>query len=196
LGQTNVPVGLHARAIAAGGFFSLAITADGGVVAWGTNVSGAEPNPPLDLSNVVAIAAGIDHCLALRPDGSVEAWGDNSYGQTNVPSGLSNVVAIAAGGAASLAFSRRRVCPCSQIRWHDCWMERRIQQLWAEHSPARFAKRDWTCRRLRPQLSVGFYTAPAAEHYGRRRKSRCVMADEPERVHTAEGSGTGLKCLG
>jgi alpha-tubulin suppressor-like RCC1 family protein len=91
-------------AIAAGWYHSLALTAEGRVVAWGDNEYG-QANAPSGLSNVVAIAAGYYHSLALTTEGRVVAWGDNGYGQTNVPSGLSNAVAIAAGKYHSLALT-------------------------------------------------------------------------------------------
>jgi alpha-tubulin suppressor-like RCC1 family protein len=96
--------------VAAGGWHSLALQADGTAVGWGLNKYG-EANPPAGLSNVVAIAAGAFHSLALKSDGTVTAWGTDpvsfdpppDYGQTNVPAGLSNVVAVAAGYYHSLA---------------------------------------------------------------------------------------------
>jgi len=89
-------------AIAGGGWHSLALKADGTLIAWGRNDSG-QTNIPAGLSNVVAIAAGAAHNLVLEANGTVIAWGLNTYGETNVPAGLSNVVAIAAGGWHNLA---------------------------------------------------------------------------------------------
>ncbi|MGO8678611.1 MAG: immunoglobulin domain-containing protein [Limisphaerales bacterium] len=103
LGQTAVPGWLtNVVAIAAGADYSLALSGQGTVTAWGDNRHG-QANVPTYLANVVAIAAGDLHCLALLGDGTVTAWGDNSHGQTSVPAGLSNVVSIAAGGLHSLA---------------------------------------------------------------------------------------------
>ncbi|MBD2862231.1 RCC1 domain-containing protein [Paenibacillus oceani] len=91
-------------AIAAGYFHSLALKADGSVVAWGTNNKGQLNVPAVAQSGVVSIAAGYYHSLALRSDGSVVAWGDHTYGQTTVPAEAeSGVVAIAAGAYHSLA---------------------------------------------------------------------------------------------
>ncbi len=94
-------------AITAGFLDSLAVRADGTVVAWG---AGETNNPsdgndfgqsivPPDLNNVVAVAGGFGFSLALQADGTVVGWGDNTYGETNVPAGPSSVVAIAAGYA-------------------------------------------------------------------------------------------------
>jgi hypothetical protein len=88
--------------IAAGGYFSLALKADGTVAAWGDNTYG-QTNTPAALSNVVAIAAGRYCSLALKSDGTMVGWGDKSYGQTNPPVGLANVVGMAGGGYHPLA---------------------------------------------------------------------------------------------
>lgn len=91
----------EATAIAGGGAHSLAIRADGTVVAWGNNNYG-QTNVPAELSNVVAIAAGHSHSLALRADGSVTAWGQNTYGQTDPPPGIAGSLDVAAGREFSL----------------------------------------------------------------------------------------------
>ena len=58
---TNPPPDLTNAVALAGGFFhSLALTADGRVVAWGQNNVG-QTNVPPDLTNVIAIAAGGHH---------------------------------------------------------------------------------------------------------------------------------------
>jgi alpha-tubulin suppressor-like RCC1 family protein len=99
-GQCNVPPSAtNVVAVAAGGTFSLAVRADGSVVAWGM-----VPNPPTDLTNAVQIAAGYSHCLALKADGTIVAWGNNAFNQLAVPGSATNVVAIAAGYNHSLAF--------------------------------------------------------------------------------------------
>jgi alpha-tubulin suppressor-like RCC1 family protein len=101
-GQTNVPAGLNnVVAIAAGGYFNLALQSGGTVAAWGDNSYG-ETNTA-GLSNIVAIAVGTYHGLALSNNGTVAAWGYNGDSQTTVPVGLSNVRAIAAGSYFSLA---------------------------------------------------------------------------------------------
>ncbi|MGC3959099.1 MAG: hypothetical protein QM813_14490 [Verrucomicrobiota bacterium] len=94
---TNAPAAAtNVIAVAAGNSVSLALKADGTLLAWGyTGVT----NVPAGLSNVVAIAAGDGQCLALKNDGTLAAWGAPTYTTTttNIPTGLSNLVAIACG---------------------------------------------------------------------------------------------------
>ncbi len=93
---TGVLAGKKVIAIAAGANYSMALTSDGKIYAWGSNNSGQLGVLGLTRSNVpvavnltgsiagkiiTAIAAGIDHSLALTCDGKVYAWGNNSYGQ-------------------------------------------------------------------------------------------------------------------
>jgi alpha-tubulin suppressor-like RCC1 family protein len=67
--QAQVPAGTsNAVAIAAGRDHSLALRADGTVVAWGRNTS-EQTNVPGFLTNVVAIAGGENHSLALVETG-------------------------------------------------------------------------------------------------------------------------------
>jgi alpha-tubulin suppressor-like RCC1 family protein len=141
--QTPLPVlGLsNVVAVAAGSDHSLALLADGTVMAWGLNeygtlgignVTGPEtcegrpcgrtPVPVPGLSGVIAISASGQLSLALLANGTVMAWGGDYNGQTGdgvgapepcwcvdhpvaVP-GVTGAVAVAAGndvGAAMLA---------------------------------------------------------------------------------------------
>jgi len=111
-GQCNVPAGIsNSAAVAAGGYFSLALQNNGTVIAWGDNTYG-ETNVPSGITNAIAVAAGQYHGLALLTNGSVQSWGSywdgaNFYSVTNY-SGLagppaSNVMAIAAGVGHDLA---------------------------------------------------------------------------------------------
>lgn len=102
-GQCDVPRGLSGAvtAVAAGRVQSLALKADGTVVAWGcrSNDSG-QCNVPEGLANVTAIAAGDYDSMALKSDGTVVMWGcgnSHDFGECDVPNGLSHVSAIAAG---------------------------------------------------------------------------------------------------
>ena len=96
----TVPGLSGAVAVAAGRYHSLALFANGTVMAWGENSSGqlgigtssgpeichTDPcsTKPLlvpGLSNVVAIAAGGGQSLALLADGTVMVWGEDEDGQ-------------------------------------------------------------------------------------------------------------------
>lgn len=82
------------RAIAAGGRFTLALDADGTVLAWGHNDMGqlgngtaspfkqnATPAPVQGLVAPVAIAAGGEFALALGAGGTLFSWGSDAHGQ-------------------------------------------------------------------------------------------------------------------
>jgi alpha-tubulin suppressor-like RCC1 family protein len=107
----DLPAGLtNVVALAAGDSHTLALKADGTVIAWGDD-SWAQSDVPLGLSDVVAVAAGSSHSLALKANGTVVGWGAGltnlqswpDFGQSTAPLGLSNVVAIAASGVCSMA---------------------------------------------------------------------------------------------
>ena len=109
-GELSVPPGGDYIALATGQSHSLALKADGTVVAWGGSNTYGQTTVPAALGAVVAIAAGGDywlkdtgHSLALKSDGTVVAWGYDHKGQLAVPDGLNQVVAIATGRVHSLA---------------------------------------------------------------------------------------------
>lgn len=98
---TGVLAGRSVVAIAAGDAHSLALCADGDMVAWGSRNSGVlgdgiqgyntstsssvpvaviRSNPLLGRT-VTAVAAGTEHNLALCADGTVVGWGSNRLGQ-------------------------------------------------------------------------------------------------------------------
>jgi alpha-tubulin suppressor-like RCC1 family protein len=92
----NLPAGVTASAVAAGGLYSLALTRLGHVWAWGDNTYGelgdgnligrTTPAPvrlfaPGSGMTATAIAAGYQHSLALTSTGQVYAWGANGVGE-------------------------------------------------------------------------------------------------------------------
>jgi alpha-tubulin suppressor-like RCC1 family protein len=105
LTNSNVPVAVDMTGVlaakvplnvSAGASHSLALCADGTVVAWGYNYdgqlgNGSTNNSPMPVAvsqtgalagkTVIAVKAGSDHSLALCSDGTLVAWGGNSSGQ-------------------------------------------------------------------------------------------------------------------
>lgn len=101
----NVPVAVNTSGvlngksisqIAAGGYFTLALSSDNQIYSWGSNGSGQLGNGNNNNSNVPVavdqsvilsgkiisqIAAGNVHALALTSDGLVATWGNNANGQ-------------------------------------------------------------------------------------------------------------------
>jgi alpha-tubulin suppressor-like RCC1 family protein len=100
--QVSLPSGVKVTAIAAGGFFGLALTSTGAVYGWGennlgqlgdNNISDTDSSPVqvlagaegggTYLSGVTAIAAGMWHALAVTSagGGTAYAWGNGANGQ-------------------------------------------------------------------------------------------------------------------
>ncbi|MEU5871911.1 Ig-like domain repeat protein [Glycomyces sp. NPDC047369] len=127
-GPVSLPAGTSVADVGGGYGFSIALTADGKVFAWGQNDVGqlgegsfTDSSDPVqvdlpDGAVVEAIAVGDDHILALTDAGTVLAWGYNEWGQlgdgtttergTPVEVGLpagTTATAIAAGAGHSLA---------------------------------------------------------------------------------------------
>jgi hypothetical protein len=89
-------------AIAAGGFQSLLLEANGTLWTAGEYLEHERAFVPPGLTDVIAIAAGQDHSLALLANGTVRAWGD-SFSNHQPPPGLSEVTSITAGLGFSVA---------------------------------------------------------------------------------------------
>lgn len=101
--RSGVLAGRTVVAIAAGGYFSLALCADGKPVAWGTggngqlgnSTLGSESNVPVNVTTtgalagklVAAISTGHAHALALCTDGTLVAWGSNNRKECGGASG-------------------------------------------------------------------------------------------------------------
>jgi len=85
------------KAIACGGYHTIALMNDGTVWAWGLNEWGqlgdgtmTNSRTPVQvvgpggsgyLAGITAIAGGVEHTIALRDDGTVWTWGFNVFGQ-------------------------------------------------------------------------------------------------------------------
>ena len=110
------------KAVASGGFYSLALANDGSVYAWGYNSYGqlgngtfTDSSVPVQvkgvggvgiLSGIKAIAAGSASALALSEDGKVYAWGHNGVGTLGNGSTTNSSVPVqvkGAGGAGVLS---------------------------------------------------------------------------------------------
>ncbi len=89
--------------ISAGDYHSVAVRADGTVIACGNNGSG---QCEVDAWNdIVAVAAGAAHTVGLCADGTVVACGENRFGQCDV-FGWKDVTSIAAGHSHTVALCK------------------------------------------------------------------------------------------
>ncbi|MFX8106636.1 hypothetical protein ABTK92_20235, partial [Acinetobacter baumannii] len=77
--------------IACGYDHTLALRADGTVVAFGDTYAGAT-TVPAGLNGVVAVSAGSSTSFALKSDGTVVAWGDNTFNEISPTTTLSNII--------------------------------------------------------------------------------------------------------
>ena len=89
-----LPAGVRIRSVRGGCSFSLAVSTDGQVWAWGSNstgqlgngtVGGFSASPGLVKLpagvRIASVAGGLDHALAVTTAGQVYAWGGNANGQ-------------------------------------------------------------------------------------------------------------------
>ncbi|MES2922712.1 MAG: HYR domain-containing protein [Verrucomicrobiota bacterium] len=126
-GDSSVPVAVDISGvlatktlagIAAGYNFSLAVSSDGKVFSWGSNVYGQLGNNsttdspfPVAVADsgvlagktIVAVKAGMYHGLALSSDGKVYAWGENVDGQLGNNSNLRSSVPVAVDTSGPMA---------------------------------------------------------------------------------------------
>ncbi|GFO56428.1 hypothetical protein GMSM_34350 [Geomonas sp. Red276] len=131
-GQGEQPADLNGETVidvAAGDYFTVALTSGNKLVAWGKNDKGelalaADVIASLGLAGVTVTSTGttdkpvmvteglpplakleakLTHTVALTGDGRVICWGGNEYGQSSPPAGLGPVSQIAAGGHHTVA---------------------------------------------------------------------------------------------
>lgn len=128
-----VPSGLRFTQISASESYSVALTTNGKLYAWGNNSSGqlgdgtltshslpVAVSLPVDV-HITQVSAGATQCLALTDNGDIYAWGSNSNGQlgdgtvinrltpilvsnTTLPTGI-KFTQVASGGSHSIALS-------------------------------------------------------------------------------------------
>ncbi len=158
-GATTPLPSARAKAIAAGGSHTCALTRAGIVECWGSNRAGqlgdgttADRRFPVAVSalaGVAAIAAGGSFTCARSSAGGVACWGDNAHGQLGDGTGRSSVPVARLRPLGRRGGDRCRRCSC--LRAHN---GRRGQVLgWERARPAgrRYEERSHDSRlRFRP----------------------------------------------
>ncbi len=124
------------KAVAAGNFFTCALTTPGGVKCWGSNTAGqlgddtTDTRPtPADVSGlasgVSAIGAGGAHACARTVAGAMKCWGSNIDGQLGDGSGLRRLMPIDVRGLASgvthMALGLSHTCAVTHAGGAKCW---------------------------------------------------------------------------
>jgi alpha-tubulin suppressor-like RCC1 family protein len=102
----QLPIMTGAVSVAAGDYFSAALTEKGFVYLWGNGTSDTPAVPKMQsgLGDVVQISACQDKIAALKNDGTVYAWVRGESPER--VSGLENIAAISVGGDFSLALEQ------------------------------------------------------------------------------------------
>ena len=133
-GATTPLPSARAKAIAAGGSHTCALTRAGIVECWGSNRAGqlgdgttADRRFPVAVSalaGVAAIAAGGSFTCARSSAGGVACWGDNARGQLGDGTGRSSVpVAVSglSGGVAAIGAGGAHACALTTAGAVRCW---------------------------------------------------------------------------
>jgi len=131
-------------AIAAGAFFTCALTTSGGVKCWGDNICGQlgdgtelDKATPVDVlalsSDVKAIDAGFAHTCAVTTSGGVKCWGYNGDGQLGDGTLGSNATPVdvyhLASGVKAINASLAHTCAVTNTGGLKCWGENGLGQL-------------------------------------------------------------------
>lgn len=129
-------------AVAAGDYYTCALTSVGGVKCWGSpyGYGGGNsnlPSPPVDVagltSGVVAIAAGSNFTCALTAVGAVKCWGINDRGQLGDGTQLLRRTPVdvlgLSGGVAAIGAGRAHACAVTSAGGMKCWGANQFGEL-------------------------------------------------------------------
>jgi len=139
----DCPVNLQISAVSAGGYYTCALSIDGGGLCWGansegqlgdrTNVTKTTPVNVYGLSDIKEISAGGQHTCALLNDGGVKCWGKNEDGQlgNGNNSNSSNPVDVTGltSGVKTISSGSNHSCAVLSSWNVKCWGQNAYAQL-------------------------------------------------------------------
>jgi alpha-tubulin suppressor-like RCC1 family protein len=143
LGPTQKPT-LTKSPLAAGGNHTCAVTAEGGVMCWGSNGNGqlgdgsrTDRTKPVNVKNLsspaVAVVAGWEHTCALDETGAVQCWGRNKEGELGNGGTQRSSEPVAVEGlgsrAVALAAGDYHTCAVTAEGGVKCWGQNDQGQL-------------------------------------------------------------------
>jgi alpha-tubulin suppressor-like RCC1 family protein len=131
------------QAIAAGEYYTCALTTAGGVKCWGYNRQGqlgdgrtVARHAPVDVaglrSGALAIAAGATHACAVTIAGVVKCWGDNLHGQLGDGTTTGHRAAVGVQGVADVSAITAGLdytCAVTSVGAAKCWGENSFGKL-------------------------------------------------------------------
>jgi alpha-tubulin suppressor-like RCC1 family protein len=131
------------EAIAAGEYYTCAVTTAGGVKCWGYNRHGqlgdgttVDRHAPVDVSGlrsgVLAIAAGATHACAVTIAGTVKCWGDNLHGQLGDGTTAGHRAAVGVKGVSDVSTITAGLdytCAVTSLGAARCWGDNSFGKL-------------------------------------------------------------------
>jgi alpha-tubulin suppressor-like RCC1 family protein len=133
--------------IAAGWWFTCALTSSNSAKCWGEIVEGQRWTAPTAIAglptDVIDLSAGLAHACARTSGGAVYCWGQSDQGQTGAPDGgtdaKANAIPGLGSGALAVAAGGDHACAIDQNHALRCWGKNDHGQLGDGTTTTRYA---------------------------------------------------------
>ena len=144
--MVDLPPGISAKSISAGGYHACIISQNGDLYCWGWNSNGqlglgntTDSYTPTKVQitggrSVLAVSAGYAHTCVILDDSSIQCWGDNDYGQigdgTNDDRNQPTTVILSGqNGPMQISAGHRSTCALFDDGKLQCWGSNQYGQL-------------------------------------------------------------------